>query len=805
MERKLSMANFKDNPHWIKLDGGKCDPRCIVQGDKYRFSVLSSMLIRLEYSEDGVFEDRPSQVVFNRNFEVPDFHIRESEKYLEIITEDFHLVYNRGEFTPNNLYIDAKNGYTNYGARWRFGEVQFGNPPRHNNMMGTARTLDKMDGAVEMEHGLIDRGGRTFIDDSTTMLFDENGWLAPRREGTKDVYFFSYGHRYFDAIREYYKLTGVPPMLPRYSYGNWWSRYHDYTADEYTELVDRFRTEDLPFSVAVLDMDWHITKVDPKYGKGWTGYTWNRELFPDPPAFLKSLHDKNMHTSLNLHPADGVQGFEDAYEAIAKEMGVDTEHEDPVRFDFTDPKFIDAYFDYLIHPLEDDGADIWWIDWQQGKCSGIDGLDPLWLLNHFHYHDSCRDGKRGMILSRYSGWGSQRYPLGFSGDTVATWASLDFQPYFTSTAINVGYPWWSHDIGGFTRGIGSKELLIRWIQLGVFSPVMRLHSSSNPYCLKEPWLFDGIHYDTIKKYLHLRHELIPYTYTMNYNCHTTGIPPLYPVYYAYPDNNNAYEARNQYFFGSELMVCPITSPMDSQTEMGTVRAWLPDGIWTDFFSGHTYRGGHSVNISRKITEQVVLAKAGAIVPLAKRKDNDTSNPDGFKVMVFPGGEGSYTLFEDSGDGHEFLNGKQVQTKFTLRECEGGMKFDIHAEGDMTLVPKTREYELCFRGFEPFEVKTDVPATVSYDKATRTLCVKLEARDTAEDISVTLIAPKMDTHKDAYERVRDFLIHSEVPVLTRNAIDAVCRENVSDGERAQSLGALGLTPAIFNVVCELMFS
>jgi hypothetical protein len=245
--------------------------------------------------------------------------------------------------------------------------------------------------------------------------------------------------------------------------------------------------------------------------------------------------------------------------------------------------------------------------------------------------------------------------------------------------------------------------------------------------------------------------------------------------------------------------------MDKQTQMGSMKVWLPDGVWTDFFSGHTYRGNHSVTINRRITEQAVLAKAGAIVPLAVRKDNETTNPEAFKVMAFPGGEGSYTLFEDGGDGYEFENGKKVATTFAMKNCDGGMSFAIHAEGDMSLVPAERTYEICFRGFEPFEVETDIPHTTSYDKETRTLSVKLEAVTTAKDITVKMVEPKMDTHKDAYERVRDFLIHSEVPVRTRNLIDAVCREPVSVGEMVQSLHTLDISPAIFGVVCELMFS
>ena len=129
-------------------------------------------------------------------------------------------------------------------------------------------------------------------------------------------------------------------------------------------------------------------------------------------------------------------------------------------------------FKYLHHPNERNGVDFWWIDWQQGSNSKIEGLDPLWMLNHYHYLDNKRNGKRGLILSRYAGIGSHRYPIGFSGDSVISWDSLDFQPYFTANASNVGYGWWSHDIGGHMNGIKDDELATRWVQFGVFSPIM---------------------------------------------------------------------------------------------------------------------------------------------------------------------------------------------------------------------------------------------------------------------------------------------------------------------------------------------
>ena len=282
---------------------------------------------------------------------------------------------------------------------------------------------------------------------------------------------FAYGHDYADALRAFYAVSGAQPVLPRWALGNWWSRYHRYSADSYLALLDRFAAERLPFSVAVLDMDWHrVDSVPEEHGSGWTGYSWEPELFPDPEGFLAELHRRGLRVTLNVHPADGVRAFEDSYEAMARALGRDPAGGEPIAFDLTDPAFLEAYFDVLHHALEDQGVDFWWLDWQQGPYSRVQGIDPLWLLNHFHFLDSGRDGRRPLTFSRYAGPGSHRYPVGFSGDTLISWASLDFQPEFTATASNIGYGWWSHDIGGHIFGVRDDELATRWLQLGVFSP-----------------------------------------------------------------------------------------------------------------------------------------------------------------------------------------------------------------------------------------------------------------------------------------------------------------------------------------------
>lgn len=797
-------AFYRQNPQY--LGNGCCNWDSVVVGEHYRFSVLTPNLLRLEYSEKGIFEDRPSQVVLNRRFETPEFHVVDEEGRLEISTVAFHLVYNKKSFSPENLYIDAKNRYTNYGGRWKYGATTYGNPPRHHNLLGTTRTLDKIDGAYPLDFGLQDTSGRSFFDDSKSLLFNGEGWLEERIEGNTDVYFLCYQHDYLGAIRDFYRLTGAPPMLPRYAYGNWWSRYWKYTEESYSALLEKFRKNGMPFTVAMLDMDWHITEVEEKYGRGWTGFTWNRKYFPDPERFFTYLHNNGLHCGLNLHPADGVKGYEDAYEAIAEEMGVDTAHEDPVNFDSASPKFLKAYFKHLIHPHEDLGADFWWIDWQQGTESQLKGLDPLWALNHFHYLDNCKDDRRGMILSRYSGLGSHRYPFGFSGDTIATWNSLAFQPYFTANATNVGYTCWSHDIGGFKTGVRERELFVRWIQFGAFSPALRMHSSNNPFTSKEPWVFGKSVAETVAFYFRLRHRLIPYLYSEAHRANTQLIPTITPLYYYYPEEKRAHDFPNQYFFGCQLTVCPLTTPTAFDSGMATVKVWIPDGIWTDVFTGCTYRGGRVMKLNRKLEHQAVLARPGSILPLDidRGGDNSIANPAQLDLFVFSGDNGSYRLFEDGGDGYSYQDGACSFTTFEQTWGENSI-LTVRSEGDLSVLPAERSYNLYYRGFEEGCVaEGEGILSQTYDAQTRTLCVKLAPMPVEAERRVILKNAKAHTNADYKERVFAFLMEAQMAVEDKNAIYGIYKKESNKENIALGLNNLTLSDSIRDALYEMTF-
>lgn len=722
----------------------------VVKGEKYRISVLTERLIRLEYSKKGVFVDEKTQTIMNRDFEIFRFRVEEKEDSLSIVTKYLRLIYDKKEFSGEGLKINVSGNFGTTSSVWHYGD-------KNESLKGTVRTLDTIDGATELGEGVVSKKLWSFIDDSKSMLLVDDDFVIREDEEAIDIYFFGYGLDYKEALRDFYKLSGATPLLPRYSLGNWWSRYYKYTDESYLELLERFKREDIPFNVAVLDMDWHITDVDSKYGTGWTGYTWNKEYFKEPEKFLKELHERGYKITLNVHPADGVRAFEDSYKEFAKFMGVNIKNEDPVLFDIADKKFREGYFKYVHHKLEKQGVDFWWIDWQQGENSGKKGLDPLWLLNHLHYKDIQRDKRRGLILSRYAGVGSHRYPLGFSGDTIITWDSLNFQPYFTATASNIGYSWWSHDIGGHMNGTRDDELFVRWVQFGVFSPIMRLHSTCNDFSGKEPWNYNDIANAIIKKYLRLRQRLIPYLYTMNLKTHKDGLPLILPIYYFEAENEKAYNYPNEYYFGEDLLVCPITEKGDELSKLSRVKAYLPKGYWVDIFTGIKYAGEREIELYRSLDDIAVFARLGSILPLDTRKSgNEIDNPNELDLHVFAGADGSYSLAEDASELADFVEKEWRYTEFLGKAKENFLdyndkkySYELNIEAVKNNIAdaiKKRKYNVYLHGIKEYyslEIsagkKSISPLAISYDDKANALVINLDNISLEQEIKINIVS------------------------------------------------------------------
>ena len=696
------------------------DPKAQIVAGNARFTVLTDRLVRIEYSPSGAFEDHASQAFWFRKQPVPAFRLTQTDQMLEIDTEYIHLRYTISDkgFTPKSLSVEVKSTE----VVWNFKDHWY----RSGQLYGTARTLDGVSGHTQLEPGPMARSGWAVLDDSKSVVFNTEHWVEPRAHPENlDLYFFGYGHDYPACLRDFCKISSPIPMIPRYILGNWWSRYWDFQQDELIGLMSEFQAHHVPLSICIVDMGWHLP--------GWTGYTFNKDQWPDPAKFVASVHAKGLRTALNLHPSDGVGPHESQYRDMAVAIGQDPAEEEPVAFDIASPVFTSAYFDLLHHPYENIGFDFWWMDWQQERVTAMPGLDPLWWLNHVHYYDLARDGrKRPFVFSRWGGLGNHRYPIGFSGDTEITWDSLSFQPYFTSSAANVGYSWWSHDIGGHMGGIEDDELYIRWVQYGVFSPILRLHCTNNPYHERRPWGRGPAAERTASTAMRLRHRLIPYIYSMAWKTYTQSLPLVTPMYYWAPEEEIAYHARDQYWFGSQLVAAPFITPADKEIGLSRSRVWLPDGDWYGLFDGERHSGGKTRIVYGSLDEIPVFAKAGAIVPLAPETGwGGVENPAKLEIVLFPGADNSFDLYEDDGETVDYKSGRGAITPLTSTwKDDGTLTFQIApVTGERSLVPAEREYVLQVRGVaEPAAIElrvNGIKRTVNFSYDAKTLTCSLE--------------------------------------------------------------------------------
>lgn len=689
--------------------------------DRARFTVLTSRLIRMEWAEDGKFEDRASFTIVNRYLPVPSFTKEYKDGGVIIRTDDVALVYlGGGRLSKDNLSVRfTLNGEEKV---WRPGDSEEG------NLLGTLRTLDGCKGFSQVcypnkgdryDKGVISRDGWAIIDESQRHLFQENdsdwgSWVAERPEGDRqDMYIFAYGHDYKSALNDYTKISGKVPLPPKYMFGYWWSHYWQYSDFEFVDLAKKMRSLDVPIDVMVIDMDWHDTYTLTRFNavrdefwqkKGWTGYSWKKQLFPNPTNFLTDLHNMNFKTSLNLHPASGIYAEEDCYEDFVKDyLSRTDDYDGPESYVYTDKPYkfkgnkksfavagekatvpfricqqawADAYFKTVIRPLEKMGVDFWWLDYQQWlESKYVKGLNNTFWLNHTFFHDKVRQsvtlGKkapRPVIYHRWGGMGSHRYQIGFSGDTYALWSTLEFLPYFTSTSSNVCYGYWGHDIGAHQHEgthPTDPEMYTRWLQYGVFTPIYKTHSAKRTEIERRIWMFPE-YFDAMKAAVRLRYNLSPYIYTAARQSYDEGICICRPLYYDYPENPLAYSEHQEFMFGDNILATVLCQPMDKSTGLTERRMWFPEGDdWYDVATGHLYEGGSTHVLKYTIDENPYFVKAGAVIPMASEKIGslqEVSNE--YTLFVAPGlGKSSARLYEDDGDTQSY------ETDFAVTEIE----------------------------------------------------------------------------------------------------------------------------------------
>jgi len=644
-----------------------------------RFTVITPICIRMEYA--ARFVDQPTLFANNRAVRCADAKIIQDGKGLTIDTDKLHLSYTPDGkvFSAANLKVSFKNA--DKDVEWN------GDSKSTSNLGGPVATLDGWAGPSTVTDGLLSRDGWHVVNDSGRALLTDFGIVQrpggqPQGSAGKDRespvttdldwYLFAYGDDYKAALQSLAMISGKAAMPRRHILGSWYCRWFDYTADQFRQIVQEYKDHDFPLDILVMDMGWH-NQAEAKTGYGhawtlgWTGYSWNKHLIPDPAKLLKDLKDDGIFVTLNDHPCDGMREHEDHYQEFMSMLPKGTRPNPP--FNAGDPVYMNAFFKTALEPLEKQGVDFWWVDWQQDYVYhfvyGVPGLKHLPWLNQLYFQHSESGDRRGQGFSRWGGWGDQRHPIQFSGDTQATWPMLAFEIPFTAMSGNAGCFFWAHDLGGFS-GERNPEMFTRWAQFGALSPSLRVHSCGDKLD-RRPWLWGAQFENSMRTAYHLRAQLLPYIYTSVRQCYDQTLPLVRPMYIDYPRSAEAYQNPQQYMFGDSLLVAPVASPGTGPNLVAEQKVWLPQGTWFNFMTGEKLTGGNTVTVAATIDEIPLYAKAGTPIPMQPYRPRMTTTPLEQLIMrCYPGDAGTASLYEDDGQSKGYMKNACATTALSYQ-------------------------------------------------------------------------------------------------------------------------------------------
>ncbi len=708
------------------------------QGEHYRITVLTERLVRLEYSLDGHFSDAPTTLVKNRVFASPTFKVEQDERYLVITTNYFVLQYLKNKpflgpkFAPDSY---LKVNLQNTDKTWYYGQVEA------RNFKGGAVSLDNYKGSVKLDNGLYSTDGFVLLDDSFNFEIEGSGFLVKPNPNKVDLYLFMYKRDFALCLKDYFMLTGYPELIPRYALGIWWNREKIYNFNDAKALVKVFNRNRVPFSVLLLSEFWHI-KDSTNYNLYKTGFSFNRDLFPDPKEFIKYMHDRGVKVGLNIDPSEGIRKEEDRYINFAQELNVGDGVTIP--FNVLDKTFMIAYVHHLIDPMLDMGVDVYWLDYKKD-------LSTIQALSYYYNQDFKKiKNFRPLVLTRSPLVAPHNAGILYSGETIVSWQTLKYLPFYNGLAANKGVSWWSHDVGGYKDGIEDSELYARYVQFSAFSPIFRFSAKRGIYYKREPWAWDVKTFNIAREYCWLRQRLIPYLYTAAYEYSKTGRPLVQPIYYTYPEIYDELDYRNEYYFGKELFVAPITKPKEPTMNRSIERIFLPKGTWYDFKTGKKFVGNKRYVVFYKEEEYPVFAKAGGIIPLANldKNINDTTPSESMEIHVFPGESNIFKLYEDDGVTKLYQNGFYIVTAIDYNYLQNNYTLIIHpVEGKTEIIPRFRDYKVRFRNtrtadsvdiyingdkanipYECYEEENDFVVDVKHVDTTKQLTINCKGKD-----------------------------------------------------------------------------
>ena len=390
------------------------------------------------------------------------------------------------------------------------------------------------------------------------------------------------------------------------------------------------------------------------------------------------------------------------------------------------------------------GVDVYWLDYKKD-------LSTIQALSYYYNQDFKKiKNFRPLVLTRSPLVAPHNAGILYSGETIVSWQTLKYLPFYNGLAANKGVSWWSHDVGGYKDGIEDSELYARYVQFSAFSPIFRFSAKRGIYYKREPWAWDVKTFNIAREYCWLRQRLIPYLYTAAYEYSKTGRPLVQPIYYTYPEIYDELDYRNEYYFGKELFVAPITKPKEPTMNRSIERIFLPKGTWYDFKTGKKFVGNKRYVVFYKEEEYPVFAKAGGIIPLANldKNINDTTPPESMEIHVFPGESNIFKLYEDDGVTKLYQNGFYIVTAIDYNYLQNNYTLIIHpVEGKTEIIPRFRDYKVRFRNtrtadsvdiyingdkanipYECYEEENDFVVDVKHVDTTKQLTINCKGKD-----------------------------------------------------------------------------
>ncbi|WP_069658282.1 glycoside hydrolase family 31 protein [Arcticibacter eurypsychrophilus] len=551
-----------------------------------------------------------------------------------------------------------------------------------------------MEIAIPFLHSI--KGYGLFWDNYSTTNFDDNKEGASFESEIGDCadYYFIAGANADQVIAGLHHLTGKAPMFPRWAFGFWQSRERYKSQYQTVEVVKKYRELGIPLDGVV--QDWQYWGIDESL---WNSTEFGNPAFPDPKAMVDSIHGMNAHIIISVWPSFGnkTKIFHEMKEGNMLFDFVTWPINPNVQvYDAFNPKARKIYWKYLNKNIQSIGMDGWWLDAtepDQLKPKSTDDENKTWLGSFrkvrnafplqstggvYQNQRSVTSDKRVFILTRSAFVGQQRNAtMTWSGDVQSTWDVLRNQ---ISAGLNLslsGIPYWNSDIGGFfPRGKYPKgvkdpafhELYVRWMEFAAFTSMFRSHGEFTPreiyqFGKKGDWAFDAQ-----EKIINLRYRFLPYIYSNAWAVTSGSSSMMRALFMDFPEDKKVVNIDNQYMFGKSLLVAPVTDSMYTkrvggvtETDIKTIKlhkVYLPAGHdWYDFWTGNKISGGQEIERAVPIDLIPLYVKAGSIIPMGPfQQYSNEKDLKNLEIRLYPGADGSFTLYEDENDNYNYEKG-----------------------------------------------------------------------------------------------------------------------------------------------------